>query len=150
MKMKKKKISHKYNINRRSSKHGCKYSKYKKFLIMMMLICFKQLLSNTWSSIHEKVKERRGWVEKTVRYKRRVIFLAKKAFALPIKWSAYLPSCFSFVNLLSTGTFPVGTVAYCIICCFWQPLWIFTEKYLECVFQGDSTAYHFPQIYGKA
>ena len=31
---------------------------------MMMVICIKQHLSNIWSSIHEKVKQRGAWVEK--------------------------------------------------------------------------------------
>ena len=30
----------------------------------MIVICIKQHLSNIWSSIHEKVKEHWGWVEK--------------------------------------------------------------------------------------
>ena len=30
----------------------------------MMLIYIKQHLSNMWRSIHEKVKKRRGWLEK--------------------------------------------------------------------------------------
>ena len=64
MKMKMKKRSPRYVINRPSSWHGHKYSKYKKCLSMMMLICIKQHLSNIWSSIHEKVKQHWGWVEK--------------------------------------------------------------------------------------
>ena len=39
MKMKMKNKSHSYHINRSWSRHGHKYSKYKKFLIMLMLIC---------------------------------------------------------------------------------------------------------------
>ena len=31
---------------------------------MMMLICFKQHLSNIWSSLYERVKQHWGWVEK--------------------------------------------------------------------------------------
>ena len=38
--------------------------KYKKCLGVMMLICIKQHLSNIWNSIHEKVKQNWGWVEK--------------------------------------------------------------------------------------
>ena len=44
--------------------HGHKYSKYKKSLSMVMLIYIKQNLSNIWSSIHEKVKQHWGWIEK--------------------------------------------------------------------------------------
>ena len=42
-----------------------KHTKYKNCLSMMVPICTKQhLLSNIWSSIHEKVKQNWGWVEK--------------------------------------------------------------------------------------
>ena len=46
MKMKMKNRSHRYNINRPWSRHGHKFSKYKKCLSMMMLICIKKELSN--------------------------------------------------------------------------------------------------------
>ena len=46
MKIKLKNGSHRYDINRPRSRNGHKYSKYKKFLSMMMLICIKQNLSN--------------------------------------------------------------------------------------------------------
>ena len=36
--------------NRPLPRRGCKYSKYEKCLGMMMLICFKQHLSDIWSS----------------------------------------------------------------------------------------------------
>ena len=36
----------------------------------MMFIYIKQHLSNIWSSIHEKVKQYRGWIEKSVAYKK--------------------------------------------------------------------------------
>ena len=55
--------SHRYDINRPRSAHGHKYGKYKKCLIMIMLICTKQHLSNIWGSIHKKVKRHGGWVE---------------------------------------------------------------------------------------
>ena len=55
---------HRYDVNRPKSLHEYKYSKYKKYLRMMILVCIKQHLSNIWSSIHEKVKQNWGWVEK--------------------------------------------------------------------------------------
>ena len=44
-------------------------------LIIMMVIGIKQLLSNTWSSIHEKVKQTETELKKSVAYikKTRVI-----------------------------------------------------------------------------
>ena len=65
------KSSHRYDINRPRSRHGHKYSKYKKCLSMIMLLCIRQRLSNTWSSIHEKVKQHWGWVKKSVAYKKK-------------------------------------------------------------------------------
>ena len=57
MKMKKENRSSRYDINRTRSRHGHKYSKYKKCRSMIMLICVKQHLNNIGSSIHEKVKQ---------------------------------------------------------------------------------------------
>ena len=57
MEKKKKNESHRYNINRHRSTHGHKYRKYKNCLIMIMLQCTKQHLSNIWGSIPEKLKQ---------------------------------------------------------------------------------------------
>ena len=35
---------------------------------MMMLTCIKQHASDIWSSVHEKVEQQWGWVEKSVAY----------------------------------------------------------------------------------
>ena len=68
--MKTKKWSHRYDINRRRSRHEHKYSKCKKCLITILLICVKQYLSNIWSPIYEKFKQHWGWVgKKCVAYK---------------------------------------------------------------------------------
>ena len=64
MKMKMKIGFHRSGRNRPMSRHGYKYSKYKNCLGVMVLICVKQHLSNTWSSNHEKVKQHSGWIEK--------------------------------------------------------------------------------------
>ena len=65
MEMKMKNKSHRYDINRPRSRHGQKYNKHKE-----CLTCVKQHLSNIWSSVHEKVKKRWGWAEKSVAYKK--------------------------------------------------------------------------------
>ena len=44
MKLKKNNRSYRYGINRPRSSHGYKYSKYKKCLGKVMLICMKQHL----------------------------------------------------------------------------------------------------------
>ena len=44
-------------------------SKYKKGVSMMMVIYIKQHLRNICCSIHEKVKQHWGWVEKSAAYK---------------------------------------------------------------------------------
>ena len=65
MKINMKSRSHWYDIYRRRSRHEQKYSKYKKYLSIMMLICIKQHhLRNIWRTIHEKCKQYRGWIEK--------------------------------------------------------------------------------------
>ena len=61
MKVKKKNRSHKYDINRPTSRHGLTYTnKHKKCLSILMLICIKQHPINTWGSIYEKVKKHWG------------------------------------------------------------------------------------------
>ena len=55
MKMKMKNKWHRYDINWPGARHRHKYTKHSR--IMTMLACNKQHLSNTWSSIHEKVKQ---------------------------------------------------------------------------------------------
>ena len=42
-----KNISHTHDIDRPRPRHGHRYSKYRKYLNMMMFICIKQHLSNT-------------------------------------------------------------------------------------------------------
>ena len=70
MEIKMENIANRYEINRSRSWHGHKFSKYEQCLTIIMLICIKQHLSNIWSSIHEKVKQHWGWVEKSVTYKK--------------------------------------------------------------------------------
>ena len=49
--------SQRYSMNRPRSVHEHKYSKYKKCLSIMMLLCIKQHLNNIWNSVHEKVRQ---------------------------------------------------------------------------------------------
>ena len=80
MKMKMKNRPHNgYDINRPKPRHGHKYSVYKNCFGMTMLVCIKQHLSNIWSSIHEKVKQRWSWVEKRVAYKKSCISVKKQS-----------------------------------------------------------------------
>ena len=63
--------SHRQDRNRPRPRHGHKYIKHKTRLSIMMAIFTKQMLSNIWSSIHKKVSQHRGWVEKKdVTYKK--------------------------------------------------------------------------------
>ena len=64
--VKKKNGSHRCDINRPTSRLGLTYTKYKRYLSMMMLVCIKQHPTDTWGSIYEKVKKRWSWVEKNV------------------------------------------------------------------------------------
>ena len=72
MRLKMKNRSHRYDINRVRPRHGHKYTKYKTYISIMIVICIKQHLSNILSSIHEKAKQHWGWVEKSVAYKKSV------------------------------------------------------------------------------
>ena len=75
--------SYRYDINRPRPRHGDKYTKCKMCLNTMMLICIKQHLRNIWSSIHKKVKQHWGWVEKNrcLQKKNRVcLFILKTWF----------------------------------------------------------------------
>ena len=44
-------------------------------MMMMMLICIKQNLSNIWSLTYEKVEQHWGWVEKNVAYIKKSVFI---------------------------------------------------------------------------
>ena len=48
-------ISHGYDINRLRSRHGHRYTKYKKCHRMMVLIYIKQHVRNIGALFHEKV-----------------------------------------------------------------------------------------------
>ena len=75
MKMKMKKRSHRYDKSSPKSRHGHKYSKYKKCLCMMVLIRIKQHLSNTWSSIHEKFKQHWRLIEKRLKMIKKSMYI---------------------------------------------------------------------------
>ena len=62
--LKMKKRSHRYDINRPRPTNGHKYTKYKMCFSVMMVICIMKHPNNIWSSIHKKVKQHWGWVEK--------------------------------------------------------------------------------------
>ena len=66
MRQKMKNGSHRCGISRPRPRHGHKHTKHKICLSIMMVISIKQHLSNSWSSIHEKVKQHWGWVLKSV------------------------------------------------------------------------------------
>ena len=69
------KTPHRCNINTPRSRKRHKYSKYKKCLSKMVVICIKEYLSNIWSFIHEKVRLHWGWVKKSVTYKTKRVTL---------------------------------------------------------------------------
>ena len=71
MEMKMKNKSQRYNLRRFRSRHGHKYSKYKKYFTMMMLLCIKQHLSCIWSLIHEKLGNTEAELKKSVPFKKK-------------------------------------------------------------------------------
>ena len=81
MRLKMKNRLHRYDINRPRPKHRHKYSKYKMRLNIMVVIVIKHKLSSIWSSIHEKVKQHQGWVEKkALLIKTSLKFIIKTSF----------------------------------------------------------------------
>ena len=70
-----KKRSHRCDINRLRPRNRHKYTNYKMYVSMMMIICSKQHLSNIWSSSHEKVKQQLGWVEKKMLLIKKSVYL---------------------------------------------------------------------------
>ena len=61
--LKQQKVSQYFESGCRSTP-GHRYNKYKTRHGMIMITCIKKNLSNIWSSIHKKVKQHWGWVEK--------------------------------------------------------------------------------------
>ena len=59
-------------------------------LIIMMVICIKQHLSNIWSSIHGKVKQHWGVVEKSVALSKACICFARLINCLLENHGAFL------------------------------------------------------------
>ena len=72
MRLKIKSTSHRFDINRPRPRNGHKDTKYKMCLSIMMVICIEQHLRNIWSSIHEKVRQHWGSVEKSITHKKAI------------------------------------------------------------------------------
>ena len=70
MRLKMKNRSHIYDIYRPRPRHGHKYNKCKICLIIMMVICTKQNISNIWCSIHEKLGNTKAELKKSPAYKK--------------------------------------------------------------------------------
>ena len=73
------------------------YSKYKKCLSMMMPICKKQHLSNTWNSIHEKVRQHWRWLRWDILIRGWGIIMKITVTAIPVS------------RLKQVGSHPAGT-----------------------------------------
>ena len=78
MRLKNKNRIHRYDINRSRPRHGRKYTKCKIGLSIMIVICLKELLSNIWNSIREKIKKKKHWAW----VKKKKTLLMKKACIL--------------------------------------------------------------------
>ena len=64
MRMKMKNRSNRYDINRNRPRHGHKYTKYKMYLSVMMVMCNKKHLSNIWSWTHEELNNTEAELKK--------------------------------------------------------------------------------------
>ena len=112
-----------YDMNRSRIWHGYKYTKYQTYFRIMMVMYIKQYLSNIWTSIHEKVKQHWGWVEKKQKQ-------PPEVFCKIITWLSKI--CLTslialFWNFRLFWNFPL------IICNF--PLLFSHSKHIECQFQ---------------
>ena len=111
--------SHRYDINIPRPRHVHRYTKCKMCLSIIMVLCVKQRLSNIWSSIHEKIKQYWGWVEK------KALLISKKS----VYWfflveSFLLPLIFRFKNETSLK----------VLMQIWKSSWMFRsiqKSYLE-------------------
>ena len=61
-----------YSIIRPRPRHGHKYTKYKIYLSIIMVICITQHLSNIWSRIHKNLSNTEAELKKSVGYKKSV------------------------------------------------------------------------------
>ena len=77
--------------NRPRPRQVHKHTAYKICLSIMMVISIKQHLSNIWGSIHEKVMQHWGWVErKSLAYKKTCITKKCSLFQCKISHTQYL------------------------------------------------------------
>ena len=85
MRLKMENRSHRYDINRPRPRHEHKYAQYKMCHSTIMVICTKQHLSDSRSSIYEKVKQHWGWIEKMRFYKKASSVLKQLLINSPVR-----------------------------------------------------------------
>ena len=88
--------SHRYSMNRPRSVHEHKYSKYKKHLSIMTLLCIKQHLNNIWNSVQEKVRQHEAHLFNQY-------FCDLKCILASRKWKRYNLTKFIWLNLVFTS-----------------------------------------------
>ena len=83
--------SYRYGINRPRPRYGQKYTKCKMCLIIIMVIGIRQYLSNTWSSIHEKLSNAEAELKKSVAYIKQIvtILIIATFTGAALTWGAY-------------------------------------------------------------
>ena len=72
-------MSRRYDKNR---SRQIRRHRYKIYLSIMLVVCIKQHLSNIWSSIHEKVNQNWGWVEKKCCLEKACISTSRKTYCV--------------------------------------------------------------------
>ena len=73
MRLKMKNKSQRYDINRPKSKHGCKYTKYEMYLVIIMVICIKQHIVLFEAQFMEKLSDTEAEVKKALLIKKRTL-----------------------------------------------------------------------------
>ena len=74
-------------------------------LSIMMVVCIKQHLSNIWNSIHEKVKQHWGSVEKTLLIKKLFVL---RGLIMKCKQHVYRRVCQNLIENRGTGSYDIN------------------------------------------
>ena len=141
MEMKMKNSSHRYDINRPKSS----YSKCKRSLSMMLLIYIKQQLSNISGSIHEKVKQHWGWVERSVAYIKKACLRLLRYYKIKLIYTCVTAKQWKRFASCNLDLFWIEKVHLCLISVtsvWWKWLWfdmvfisqtlMFDKKFVRC------------------
>ena len=82
IRLKMKNRSHRYDINRPRPRHGQRYTKYKMYLSIMMVICIKQHQATFEAQFMKRLSNTEAELKKSVAYNKKRVFQKAKAHHL--------------------------------------------------------------------